>query len=180
MSEYIVVVFKEVGKQPEFKKIENNLENVKELIGGELDYISYEDIIIIAKKDRDNLKPNIYINKEFLGIGSTIRGNVIVVCEENKMLKSLTKETAMKYREFLIRASFNYSNFDEKGRYIPSKKNNNIKNRGQLIIEKGIGDDDVIVNTSENSSMTVVSEETLKMILGIQSVILQFIRNNVE
>lgn len=180
MSEYIVVIFKEVGKEPEFRKIENSVEALEDLIGDELDYISYEDITIIARKSRENLKPNIYINTEFLGIGSTIRGNVVLACERNKILKSLTREQAMKYREVLIRASFNYDNFDEKGRYIPPKKDNKFKSRGQLVIEKGIGDDDIKASPNGNSLSTFNSDETLKMILGIQSVILQFIRNNVE
>lgn len=180
MSEYIVVIFKEVGKEPEFKRIENNVGELENLIGGELDYISYEDITIITRKNRENLKPNIYINTEFLGIGSTIRGNVVLVCIEDTTLKTLTRKQAVKYREVLIRASFNYDNFDEKGRYIPPKKDNKFKKRGQLVIEKGIGDDDIKASSSGDSLSTFNSDETLKMILGIQSVILQFIKNNVE
>ncbi len=180
MSEYIVVIFKEVGKEPEFRKIENSVESLETLIGDKLDYISYEDVTIIARKNRENLKPNIYINTEFLGIGSTIRGSIVLVCRENTTLKTLTKEQAIKYREMLIRASFNYDNFDEKGRYIPPKKENKLKRKGQLVIEKGIGDDDIKASPNRDSLSVFNSDETLKMILGIQSVILQFIRNNVE
>ena len=80
----------------------------------------------------------------------------------------------MKYIEFLKRASFNYDNFDEKGRYIPSGINNRLKNRGKLIIEKSIGDTDV---TSSNNNL-FDNNETLKLILGIQSIILKFIKDN--
>ena len=38
--------------------------------------IPYEDIAIICKADRKNLKPNIYINSKFLSIGESIRGNI--------------------------------------------------------------------------------------------------------
>lgn len=173
----IVIIYKEVGTDAEFKKIQNEQKIFEDLIGGELDYIPYEDVTIIARKNREHLKPNIYINTEFLSIGSSIRGNVIIVCRENETFKSLTKEQAIKYREFLKRASFNYDNFDEKGRYIPNTKNIQFKNRGQLIIEKGIGENDVASPKTSNEQ-SFDTNETLKMILGIQSIILKFIKDN--
>lgn len=176
-NEEIIIIYKKVGTDAEFKKITNKPKFFEDLIGGELDYIPYEDITIIAQKNREHLKPNIYINTEFLSIGSSVRGDVIVVCRENETFKSLSKKQATKYIEFLKRASFNYDNFDEKGRYIPKAKNNQFKNRGQLIIEKGIGKDD-IVSPKDNKEQCFDTDETLKMILAIQSVILRFIKNN--
>lgn len=170
----IIIIYKKVGTDAEFKKVTNNLDTFQDLVGGELDYIPYEDVTIIARKNREHLKPNIYINTEFLSIGSSIRGNVIIVCKENDVFKSLSKEQTIKYIEFLKRASFNYDNFDEKGRYVPSGINNRLKNRGKLIIEKSIGDTDV---TSSNDNL-FETNETLKLILGIQSIILKFIKDN--
>ena len=164
----IIIIYKKVGKDAELKKVQNEQKNFEDLLSGELDYIPYEDIIIIARKNRNNLKPNIYINTKFLSIGSSIRGDVIIALKENDIFKSLTKEQAIKYVDFLKRASFNYDNLDEKGRYIPSNKN--IMKRGKCIIEKSIGDNDV---TNFNNT----NEETLKMILEIQSSILNFIKN---
>jgi len=165
----IIIIYKKVGTDAELKKVQNGQKTFEDLLGGELDYLPYEDITIIARKNRDNLKPNIYINTEFLSIGSSIRGDVIIALKENDIFKSLSKEQAIKYVEFLKRASFNYDNFDEKGRYIPSDKN--IMKNGKLIVEKSICDNDV---TNFNNT----NEETLKMILGIQSVILNFIKNS--
>lgn len=45
----IVVIYKEIGKKPELKKIQNELNAFKNLLGGELDYIQYKDITIIAR-----------------------------------------------------------------------------------------------------------------------------------
>lgn len=166
----IIIIYKKVGTDAELKKVQNEPKTFENLLGGELEYLPYEDITIIARKNRDNLKPNIYINTEFLSIGSSIRGDVIIALKkENDIFKSLTKEQAIKYVEFLKRASFNYNNFDEKGRYIPDNKN--IMKRSKLIIEKSISDNDV-------TNLNNTNEETLKMILGIQSVILNFIKNN--
>lgn len=176
-NENLVVLYKEVGKEPEFKKIENNLEVLQSLVGGELEFIPYEDIVIVARKNEENLKPNIYINTEFLGIGSSIRGIILVVCKEDENFKSLNKEQAMKYREFLIRASFNYDNFDDQGRYVPNKKykKNAIKNLNNFVLEKDLDKD--VKNTSIQDCN---SEEVLKMILAIQTVILKFIKNYIE
>lgn len=52
----IVVIYKEIGKKPKLKKIQNKLEAFEELLGGKLDYIKYKDITIIARKDRKRLQ----------------------------------------------------------------------------------------------------------------------------
>lgn len=165
----IVILYKEVGKKVEFKKVPNDRKIFEDLVGGELDYILYEAITIIARKDREHLKPNIYINTDFLSIGTSIRGNIIMVCRKNENFQSLTKEQAMKYSEFLKRASFNYENFDEKGRYISKTKNNLFKDKIKFNLEKEI---------IESDKQHFANNETLKMILGIQTAILKFIKNN--
>jgi len=83
-NEEIIIIYKKVGTDAEFRKIKNEQKNFEDLIGGELDYIPYEDITIIARKNREHLKPNIYINTEFLSIGSSIRGDIVIVCREKK------------------------------------------------------------------------------------------------
>ena len=174
-NEEIIIIYKKVGIDAEFMKIQNEQNEFEDLIGGELDYIPYEEITIVARKNREHLKPNIYINTEFLSISSSIRGDVIIVCRENENFKSLTKEQAIKYREFLKRASFNYDNFDEKGRYIPNIKQNSLKSKGKFIIEKGIGKNDIVSPTIDNKQC-FETNEILKMILGIQTVILKYIK----
>jgi hypothetical protein len=129
MSKYVVVVYKEVGKEPEFRKIENSIEEFEKLVGGEITTIHFEDIEIVYKKDSDNLRPNIYIRPEFLSIGLSIRGNLFVINKNDDSFSTLNKDQAIKYREMLIRSSFNYENFDEFGRYVPNKKRNQRKKR---------------------------------------------------
>ena len=133
--------------------------------------IPYEDIAIICKADRKNLKPNIYINSKFLSIGESIRGNIIISCQDSNTFKSLTKKQAMKCIEFLKRSSFNYDNLNTIRKY----KTNKI--RKQFIAEKTIGDNETI-STTNNLSQNINNTEVLQMILAIQNVILQFIKNN--
>lgn len=79
----IVVIYKEIGKKPKLKKIQNKLEAFEELLGGKLDYIKYKDITIIARKDRKRLQPNFYLNTAMLNIRErNVRGNIIVTCRK--------------------------------------------------------------------------------------------------
>lgn len=168
----IVVIYKEVGKKPELKKIQNELNVLKNLIAGELDYIQYKDITIIARKNRKRMQPNIYLNTTILNIRErNIRGNIIVAGSKNGKIQSLTKEQAIKYRRFLQEESFNHNSIDNKNRHIPKT------NKNQFIIEKEIGDNDITTIT-EKSKQNADTNETLKMILEIQSIILKFIKKN--
>lgn len=132
---------------------------------GEIEITQYDDVVIVCRKTRENLKPNIYITKGFLNIGETIRGNIIIVCKENENFKSLTKQKAIKYMQFLKKASFNYNNVDENGNFISSY---NTKFLNIVTKDKALND-----NKNQN-------EEILRMILGIQTVILKYIKNNID
>lgn len=170
----IVVIYKEIGKKPKLKKIQNKLEAFEELLGGKLDYIKYKDITIIARKDRKRLQPNFYLNTAMLNIRErNVRGNIIVTCRKNGRFRSLTKEQAMQYRRFLQEESFNYNNFYENGGHI--QKDN--KNKSKFIAEKEIEDNDTTTIT-ENSRQNSDTNETLKMILAIQAIILKFVKKN--
>lgn len=138
--------------------------NLKNQLVGEIEIITYDDVVIICKKNRENLQPNIYIATEFLSIGETIRGNIIVACRENDNFKSLSKEQAIKYTEFLKNASFHYDN--------------NAKNLKNIRLIKMITKDKIL-NDYENNSKSQ-DEDILRMILGIQTVILKYIQNNID
>ena len=123
-------------------------------MNGEIEEIIYRDIVIVCKKNRDNLKPNISITKD-LKIPETIKGNLFIVCKSNNEFKSISKEQAIEYVFFLDNSKFHYDNAELNS--LDVFKNMNIP----LKFEK------------HNSKK--VNDETLKMILGIQAVILKFI-----
>lgn len=180
-NNFLIIVYKEVGKEPEFKKVENKQEVLENLVGGKLDFIPYEEITIVAKKDRDNLKPNIFVNTNLLGINTSIKGTIFILCKENDNFKSVSKEQALKYRDFLIKASFKYDNFDENGRYISKRKRKKekMRNRNQNL-ERGLNDTEVSTPMENTPNIELNFEETLQMILAIQTVILKFIKNHIE
>jgi hypothetical protein len=198
-DEYVIIVYKEVGKDPEFRKIKNSIAEFEKLVNGKITTIHFEDIEIIYKKDSNNLRPNIYIKPDFLGIGLSIRGNLFVINKNDDSFSTLNKEQAIKCREMLIRKSFNYKNSDEYCCYAPHQKrnqrkkrnynlistaskesvksnypyviqseNNTLKNKGKLVLEKSI---------DENDDYNEVNlEDVFKMILGMQATILRFIK----
>lgn len=132
---------------------------LKKFLAGELEIIDYDDIVIICNKYRKNLRPNIYINTKFLGIGSTIRGDVIITSKNCGNFKGLNKNQAIKYLKLLERISFHYKDIRRKN------KKTNKKN--------------VSIPPSENTNKDKIkNNEILKMILAIQSIILRFINKN--
>ena len=132
---------------------------LKKYLVGEIEIIDYDDIVIICNNDSKNLKPNIYINTKFLGIGSTIRGDVIITSQNKGNLRALTKSQAIKYIKLLDRISFHY------------KDNNRNNKRPNKKHSKTTTDTDT--NKNENKR-----DDVLKMILAIQSIILRFINKN--
>ena len=118
MNNTIVIIYKEVGKDPIFRKVENSIKSFETILGGEIEVIPYDDIVIICRKNRDSLKANIYINN----IGFSIRGNIILVKKVDDKFVSLNREQAIKYGVFITQQSFNYKHFDENGKYLTNKE----------------------------------------------------------
>ena len=139
MNEFLVGVYKEVGKNPDVIKIKNQKEYLEKLLDGEYANQDYDDYTILYKKPNDNLLANIYVD-QYSKIGISLKGKVFAVAkDENGNFKSLNKEQAKKCITFFLREAFNYKNFDENGKYIPrsKRKNKNIfKNQTQEKQEK--------------------------------------------
>ena len=204
MNNTIVIIYKEVGKEPTFRKVENSIKSFETILGGEIEIIPYEDIVIICRKNRDSLKANIYINN----IGFSIRGNIILVKKADNKFVSLNREQAIKYGVFITQQSFNYKHFDENGKYLTNKelkrryrekkiKENANREKTQSVQndtmqkDNEMSKDEVIQAIANIPGVTVVKQEnqnttsddedfntneTLKLILEIQCSILAFIR----
>ena len=139
MSEYLVGVYKEVGKNPDIIKIKNQKEYLEKLLDGKYANQDYDDFTILYKKDSDNLLSNIYVN-QYSKIGLSLKGKIFAVGKDEKgNFKSLTKEQARKCITYFLKEAFNYKNFDEHGRYIPrsKRKNKNIfKNKNNSSVQE--------------------------------------------
>ena len=127
MNEFLVGIYKEVGKNPNIIKIKNQKEYLEKLLDGEYMSQDYDDYIILYKKDSNKLLPNIYID-QYSKIGISLRGKVFAVGkDENNNLISLNKDQARRCITFFLRKSFNYKNCDEYGRPLPRSKRKNKK-----------------------------------------------------
>ena len=204
MNNTIVIIYKEVGKEPTFRKVENSIKSFETILGGEIEIIPYEDIVIICRKNRDSLRANIYINN----IGFSIKGNIILVKKVDDKFVSLNREQAIKYGVFITQQSFNHKHFDENGKYLTNKelkrryrekkiKENENREKTQSVQndtnpkDNEMSKDEVIQAIANIPGVTVVKQEnqdttsddedfnaneTLKLILEIQCSILAFIR----
>lgn len=113
-NEFLIGVYKEVGKNPDLLKVLNTKESLEKLVGGEIATFDYDNYVVIYRKDCKNLLPNVYADK-FSKLGTTLRGTLFTVNKDNEnKFKSITKEQAFKITEFFIRESFNYKNFEKK------------------------------------------------------------------
>ena len=124
MSEYLIGIYKEIGKKPDIVKIKNQKEYLEKLLDGEYITQDYDDYTILYKKNADNLLPNIYVD-QYSKIGISLRGKVFAVGKDEKgNLISLNKDQARRCITFFLRKAFNYKNCDEYGRPLPRKKKN--------------------------------------------------------
>ena len=100
------ILYKEIGKDPVVKIINNTLEDKQKLVGGLIEVVPYEDVLIICNEEGKvlNMLPNLVFDYDY------IAGNCFVIGDdyEHGDFKSLTDEEIFKYREELKRHSFKY------------------------------------------------------------------------
>ena len=170
MNEFLVGVYKEVGKQPDIIKIKNDKTYLEKLLDGEYITQDYDDYTILYKKDSEYLLPNIYVN-QYSKIGISLKGKVFAVAkDENGNFKSLNKDQAKRCITFFLRESFNYKNFDEHGRYIPrSKRKSNkkiFKNKKENT-EQNKPPETKTNEVNQNKPPTSISHDDMKKALNI-------------
>ena len=120
MSDKLIGVFKEVGKKPQIKVIWNSKEDIEKLIGGEYESVKSDVFTIIYRKNSNAMLPNVCIDFKGRGIGTSIKGNLFAVKENEKgeFCSFSNVEESAKVARFLDRQGLDYTNFDENGRYL--------------------------------------------------------------
>ena len=170
MNEFLVGVYKEVGKPPDIVKIKNDKSYLERLLDGEYITQDHDDYTILYKKDSQNLLPNIYIN-QYSKIGISLKGKVFAVSkDENENLKSLNKDQAKRCITFFLRESFNYKNFDEHGRYIPRSKrkgNKKIFKNKKENIEQEKPPETKQNEVNQNKPLTSISHDDMVKALNV-------------
>ena len=104
------ILFKEVGKPCEVKEIENKLEAMQELVGGLIEVVPFDDVLLICNEEGKlmDLEPNLLFDFDY------IAGNCFLVGDdfENGDFKSLTDDEIAKYE-----IELNKHNFLNKGEF---------------------------------------------------------------
>ena len=177
MNEFLVGVYKEVGKPPDIVKIKNNKVYFEKVLDGEYTTQDYDDYTILYKKDSEHLLPNIYVN-QYSKIGISLKGKVLAVAkDENGNFKSLNKDQAKRCITFFLRESFNYKNFDEHGRYIPRSKrkgNKKIFKNKKENIEQSKPPEAKTNEVNQNKPPTSISHDDMVKALNVGN---QFFEN---
>ncbi len=100
------VLYKEVGKAPEIKIIDDTLKAKQELVGGLIEVIPYNDLLLVCNEEGkiNNFPPNLVFDYDY------IAGNCFIVGDdyEKAGFKSLTRDEIIKVREDLMYRSFKY------------------------------------------------------------------------
>lgn len=116
----IRILYKEVGNDPEVRFIENTLEAKQKLVGGLIEVVPYDDVLIICNEEGKilNMPPNLVFEYDY------IAGNCFVIGDDykNADFKSLTDEDILKYREDLKKRSFNFKQYEISQEHLHSSK----------------------------------------------------------
>ena len=116
----IRILYKEVGKEPQIMFIDNTLEVKQKLVGGLIEVVPYEDVLIICNEEGKllNMPPNLVFEYDY------IAGNCFVIGDDykNADFKSLTDEEILKYREDLRKRSFNFKQYERTQERLHSSK----------------------------------------------------------
>lgn len=116
----IRILYKEVGKEPQIMFIDNTLEAKQKLVGGLIEVVPYEDVLIICNEEGKilNMPPNLVFEYDY------IAGNCFVIGDDykNANFKSLTDEEIIKYREDLKERSFNFKQYERTQERLHSSK----------------------------------------------------------
>ena len=119
-KEKIRILYKEVGKEPQIMFIDNTLEAKQELVGGLIEVVPYEDVLIICNEEGKllNMPPNLVFEYDY------IAGNCFVIGDDykNADFKSLTNEEILRYREDLKKRSFNFKQYERTQERLHSSK----------------------------------------------------------
>ena len=116
----IRILYKEIGKEPQIMFIDNTLEAKQKLVGGLIEVVPYEDVLIICNEEGKllNMPPNLVFEYDY------IAGNCFVIGDDykNADFKSLTDEEILKYREDLKKYSFKFKQYERTQERLHSSK----------------------------------------------------------
>jgi len=120
------VLYKKVGENPVVKIINASLEAKQELVGGLIEVVPYEDVLIICNEEGKilNMSPNVVFDYDY------IAGDFFVIGDdyEHGDFKSLTKDEIEYYKKDLSKRAFKPQEYkdDSTGKSLKQKEERSI------------------------------------------------------
>ena len=107
----IKILLKKVGKDPEVIEIRNTLEEKQRLVGGLIEVIPYDDLLLICNEEGKllNLPPNLIFEYDYIAGDCFLAGDDF----ENGDFKSLTDEEIESYTKEFKKRSYKWNDLNE-------------------------------------------------------------------
>ena len=106
MKNKIRILYKKVGEEPKEMLIDNTLEAKQKLVGGLIEVVPYEDLIIICNEEGKllGLKPNLVFDLDY------IAGDCFLIGDDYEKgdFRSLTQEEIIRGKEVFSQNAFEY------------------------------------------------------------------------
>lgn len=107
MDKQLRVLIKKVGEPPEEKIIEGTLDEYQKIVGGLIEVISYQDVLLICNDEGKllQMQPNLNFDYDY------IAGDCFFIGDdyENAEFKSLTDKQIGNLKEMIKERAFKYS-----------------------------------------------------------------------
>ena len=179
MNKNVRVLYKKTGEVPQIKFITDMFEIKEMIVNGELDLAKYESCIIVcnSKEKRKNRIPNIVLDFKH------IAGDFFLIGYDPKKkdFRSLEIDEAMFYIDSLQHKSFRHKEYEKWIKKQNTKTEHKEKEttfdfaeyqENQKEFAKKLN-----LKAEKNNSNRNSSAEVLEMILGIQAMILRYIKH---
>lgn len=113
LEKQLRVLVKKVNQSPTVETIENTLEAKQDLVGGLIEVVPFDDVLLICNEEGKilNMNPNIILDNN-----DYIAGDCFFIGDDynNADFKSLTDEEIEKLKIELRKRSFEYLDYEER------------------------------------------------------------------
>ena len=110
-NRYIDVLYKQPNKKPKKVRIENNLEDMRKLVGGDIKILNYSDVLLVCnnKGKIKGLEPNVLLKNNM------IYGSFFIVGDDKEKADfiSLTEKQFTKFKNELLRGNLNNKEMED-------------------------------------------------------------------
>lgn len=115
----VIILYKKVGEKPVPMKIDNTLEAKQKLVGGLIEVVDFDDILLVCNEEGKllNLRPNLAFPYDYIAGDCFLIGDDF----EHGEFKSLTKDEVIKYYDVLEKHAYKYQDKEDSSKLSKSR-----------------------------------------------------------